>query len=138
MQSRPLKTAMPNHSKNKRLFMRIEENFKNLTDSLKEYTNIKAVSIKLSLVEKLSLLARDILSTIIIFFLATAALIFALSATMIFIARYIGFLYASLLICAILACAAIVVYLFRKQLFTNIFIARLSRIIFNDDTKNEK
>ena len=118
--------------------MRIEEIFKNLTDNLKEYANIKAVSIKLSLVEKLSLLARDILSTIIIFFLATAALIFALLATMIFIAKYIGILYASLLICAILTSGAIVIYLFRKQLFTNIFIARFSRIFFNNNTNNEK
>ena len=118
--------------------MRIEEIFENLTDNLKEYANNKAVSIKLSLVEKLSLLARDILSTIIIFFLATAALIFALLATMIFIAKYIGFLYASLLICAILTSGAIVIYLFRKQLFTNIFIARFSRIFFNNNTNNEK
>ena len=118
--------------------MRIEEIFENLTNSLKEYANIKAVSIKLSLVEKLSLLARDILSTLIIIFIATIALIFALLATMIFIARYTGLLYASLLICTILTSAAVTVYIFRKRLFINMFIAHFCRIFFEDETNNEK
>ena len=119
--------------------MRIEEFFDNLTDNLKEYANIKIVSIKLSLVEKLSLLARDILSTLVIFFLTAAALLFALMATMILIARHIGFLYSSLLICAILGTVAFTVYLFRKKLFINMFIALFSKMFFNNDTAgNEK
>lgn len=118
--------------------MRIEDKIENLTESLKEYADIKIVSIKLSLVEKLSLLARDILSTLIIFLLTTAALIFALLATLILIAQYIGFLYGSLVICATLASIALIVCMFRKRLFTNIFVARFSKIFFNDDTSNEK
>lgn len=118
--------------------MRIEEIFDNLTDTLKEYANIKAVSIKISLVEKLSLLARDIFSTLIIFLLTAAALIFASMAIMILIARQIGFLYGSLLVCAILTSVAITIYIFRKRLFINMFIARFSRIFFDEDTNNEK
>lgn len=118
--------------------MRIEDKIENLTESLKEYVNYKIVSVKLSLVEKLSLLARDILSTLIIFFLTTTALIFALIATLILIAQHIGFLYGSLAICATLAGIALIVCLFRKRLFTNIFVARFSKIFFNDDASNEK
>ena len=118
--------------------MRIEEKFDNLTDTLKEYANIKAVSIKLSLVEKLSLLARDIFSTLIIFLLTAAAIIFASIAIMILIARQIGFMYGSLLVCAILTSAAVTVYIFRKRLFINMFIARFSRIFFDKDTNNKK
>ena len=118
--------------------MRIEDIFENLTDSLKEYANIKAVSIKLSLVEKLSLLARDILSTLIILFLTTVAIIFAFLAAMIFVARYIGFVYGSLLICAILASIAVVIYLLKERIFTNIFVAVFSRLLFEKDTNDEK
>lgn len=118
--------------------MKIEEKIENLTVNLKEYANYKIVSVKLSLVEKLSLLARDILSTLIIFVLITVALIFALTATMILISQYIGFLYGSLVICATLAGTAFIVYMIRKRLFTNMFVARFSKIFFNDDTNDEK
>lgn len=117
--------------------MGIEDNLKNLTDSLKEYVNVKAISIKLSLVEKLALLARDILSTLIILFLTTAALIFALMATLILVARFIGLLYSSLVICATLASIAIIVYQLRKRLFVNMFVARFSKIFFDNERNNE-
>ena len=117
--------------------MRIEEFFDNLTDDLKEYAGIRFVSIKMSLVEKLSLLSRDILSTLVIFFLIATALFFALLAIVILISRHIGLLYSSLLVCAILVTFALVVYLFRKKLFTNIFVAFFGKIFFNNDTDNK-
>ena len=123
--------------RNNRPFMRIEEFFDNLTDDLKEYADLKIVSIKISFVEKFSLLSRDILSIIIVIFLIATALLFALLAIMILISRYIGLLYSSLLVCTILVTFALAVYLFRKKLFTNIFVTLFSKMFFNNDTSNK-
>ena len=117
--------------------MRIEEFLDNLTDNLKEYADIKFVSIKISLVEKLSLLSRDILSIIVIFFFIATALFFALLAIVILISRYIGLLYSLLLVCTILLTFALAVYLFRKKLFTNIFVILFGKMFFSNDTNNK-
>ncbi len=117
--------------------MRIEDDFNNLTNSVKEYANLRMDAIKLLLVENLSLFLSSLLSAFMIFFFFGASLFFALLATMIMIARCIGFFYASLVICVALAIIAFIIYLFRKRLFANFFVARFSKAFFDDSVNNE-
>lgn len=118
--------------------MEIKNNFDNITDNVKEYVNLKSDSIKLTLAENLALFSSDILSGIIVFFFSITSLFFALLAIMILAARYIGFFYSSLIVCLILATIGFIIYLSRKHLFANIFVARFCKMFFNNNTNDEK
>ena len=118
--------------------MGIGENFDKFTDSVKKYLNLKSDDVKLLLVENLSLLSSDVLSVVIALFFLSTAIFFALLAILILLSQYIGFILSSFVICTSLASIALVVYLFRRLIFANIFVARFCKMLFTNNTNDEK
>lgn len=118
--------------------MRARDNFDKVTNSLREYARIKRDDIRLQCVEGLSLVATNILSMLVVVLLSAIALIFVIIAFMILVAQYIGIFYSLLVVGGVLVLMAIVVYLFRKELFANLFVERFSKIFFNEVATDEK
>ena len=118
--------------------MRARDYFDKVTNSLREYARIKSEEIKLRCVESLSLVASDILSMLIVVLLSALALIFVIFAILILIAQYIGIFYSLLVVGGVLALMAFVVFLFRKELFANLFVGRFCKMFFNNVAPDEK
>lgn len=117
--------------------MSIKENVKNITDDTQEYIHKYILSLKLELLERVSLLASDILSHLLFFIILLFALLFASLALMFTIAYYVGYVASAIAIFFLLLLSAIVVYHFRKQLFVDVAVARLSQIFFSNDDDSE-
>ena len=118
--------------------MRARDNFDKVTNSIKEYARIKRDDIKLQCVESLSLVASDILSMFLVALLSAIAFLFVVIAIMILVAQYIGVFYSLLAVGGVMALVAYIVYLFRKELFANLFVERFCKVFFNEVVTDEK
>ncbi len=118
--------------------MRAGDNFDKVTDSFKEYVRLKIEDIKLQSVESLSIIASDVLCALIVVLLSVIALLFVIFAIMILVTQFIGIFYGSLVVGGTVALIACVVYLFRKELFVNVFVGKLSKMFFNEVASDEK
>lgn len=118
--------------------MEIKQNFDNLTDDIKEYIALKSDSVKLQIVENLSLVSSDIFSYLIFFSFIFVSFLFLLFALMLFIAQYLGLLYSSLVIGVFLAIIALVIFVNRKYIFGDMFVNRFCKMFFSDNVVNNE
>ena len=116
--------------------MGIGEKFNRLTDCANDYAKLKMEEVKLLCVENLSIIMSDILSILLVFFIFSVSLFFALIAIVTVIGEYIGFLNSLLLVAVLLAMIAFIVFMLRKQLFSNIFVERFCNIFFKKRDKD--
>ena len=103
-----------------------------LTDDIKEYVALKSDSLKLQMVEGLSLFSSDILSHLLLMLLVSMALLFFLFALMIFFSIYVGPILGSLAVSVLLLIAGAILYMNRRRLFTDMFVKCYCRRIFSD------
>ncbi|MBR2301036.1 MAG: phage holin family protein [Bacteroidaceae bacterium] len=117
--------------------MSVKENVRNITEDTQEYLHSYILSLKLELLERVSLLASDILSHLLFFIILLFAVLFASLALMFALACYVGYVASAIIIFSLLLFSAIVVCYFRKQLFVDVAVARLSQIFFSDNNDSE-
>lgn len=103
-----------------------------LTDDIKEYVALKSDSLKLQMVEGLSLFSSDILSHLLLMLLISMALLFFLFALMIFFSLYVGPILGSLAVSVLLLIAGAILYMNRRRLFADMFVKCYCRRIFSD------
>lgn len=113
--------------------MEIKENFEKMAEALLQYVDLKSDDVKLNVVEKLSFLCNDIISYVAVSVFAVLSFLFVLVAIVAFLSPCIGLLCSSLVVAALLAVAALLLYAMRRRLFVNIMVKCFCRIFF---TKN--
>ena len=106
-----------------------------LADDIKEYVALKGDSMKLKMVEGLSLFSSGILSHLFLFLLVSMALLFFLIALMIFLSLYVGPIFGCLAVTLLLLAIGMVLYINRKRMFVDMFVRSYCRMMFHDSIK---
>ena len=112
--------------------MQTMSNAETLADDVKEYVALKSNSLKLQMVESLSLFSNDILSHLLLLLLIFMALLFFLIAVMLFFSLYVGPIFACLAVAALLLTAGVILYMNRRSMFVDMFVRCYCRRIFSD------
>lgn len=119
--------------------MKIKDNFDALSCSLREYITLGVDSCKLHVIEVLSLLGCDLLSLFAASFLLVLALLFVFVAVLVLLIPMVGLVPATFIVAFLLALAAVVVYVMRRELFADIMVRRLCSLFFiYDDEDTEE
>ncbi len=118
--------------------MEIKHNFDRLSHEAYEFLNLKIEEVKLSFVERLSLLFADALSwlAIIIFLLLSSLCLLAAIVAVLSIS--IGLLPALFIVASLLLLAALLFYVTRGNLFVNIMVARFYKMFFNENEQSDE
>lgn len=117
--------------------MRLGKNLQDISDDAKEYIKRSIDGYRLQFVENLSALMGDMVCHFVTFMLLFIAFLFLLVAMVFFVAEYMGYIIAMLAAAKFLAVAAWLLYIFREKLFTDWFVKRIIRIVFQE-TEDEK
>ena len=115
--------------------MEIKENFDSLSRDAREFIDLKIEEVKLSLVERLSLLFADALSWLLVMVLLALALLCLMAAFVAVLTYFVGLLLALLVTAVILLVAAYLLYTVRGNLFGNRMVARLYKVFFYENQK---
>ena len=115
--------------------MQTMSNADSLADDVKEYVALKSDSLKLQMVESLSLFSSDILSHLLLLILISMALLFFLIAMMLVLSLYFGPVFGCLVVALLLLVAAIVLYANRKRMFADMFVRSYCRRFFSNECK---
>lgn len=104
--------------------------------SLKEYIELRIERLKLSTIEKLATAGSKLYATLFIMLFAAVAFVFLLLALM----YWIGDLLGSIALGALITggfhiILLIIVWIFRKRLFTGSMIRSLTKIFFNEEER---
>lgn len=104
-----------------------------LTDSAKEYLGLKRDAIKLGLVENLSLLFNRFLSLFVLICVMLVALVFIASACNQLLGKALSnTITASFITGSFFLVVFIMLFIFRKKLFVNGFVALFSKMLFEE------
>lgn len=106
----------------------------NLKDSAKEYFGLKRDAVKLSMVENLSVILNQFLSTFVLLIVFLVAIVFLAAAGN----RWLGDILdnqaaASLITGGLFLVLFLVLFLLRKKLFINNFVRTFSQVFFKDE-----
>lgn len=118
--------------------MGIKKNIETLTDDASEYISAYIDVLKLRLLERLSLLLSDLLSSLVFFHLLFVAAIFVAVALLLALAPLTGYICGALIIASLLLLVSIVLSLFGRRIFVNSIIVRMSRILFSKDNYDDE
>ena len=117
----------------------LSENFTELYQALKSYTESRIILWKVELLEKITRVINYLITTTIVLFMFLCALVFLSFAFSFWFGKYHGTIVEGFLISTgFYILLAILIYLFRKQLFANNIVSNVSGILFNEDEKHEK
>ncbi len=111
---------------------KLEELYAGLT----EYLNLKFDLWKLSLVEGLSVVLSRALTTLILVLCLTVVSLLLTVLAVVALAEVTGLAWALVIVAALYALVAVIVFARRKTLFTDSMVAMLSKLFFNP-TQNE-
>lgn len=117
--------------------MEIKNNFDNLNRELKEYANLKSISLRLHLVELLSEASSAVFSHLIVGVLLSLSLLFLLLALMLVFSHFLGLIYSLLVVGMIPALVAFFIYLGRNSLFADMFVVHFCKMFFSNNHRNE-
>lgn len=118
--------------------MEIKHNFDRLSHEAYEFLNLKIEEIKLSFVERLSLLFADALSWLVVIILLLLSSMCLLAAFVAVLSISMGILPALLIVALLLLFAASLFYVARGNLFVNIMVARFYKIFFNKNEQSDE
>ena len=105
--------------------MEIKNNFDNLNRELKEYANLKSISLRLHF------------SHLIVGVLLSLSLLFLLLALMLVFSHFLGLIYSLLVVGMIPALVAFFIYLGRNSLFADMFVVHFCKMFFSNNHRNE-
>ena len=110
-----------------------------LASSAKEYADLKIDSLKLKMVENLSVLFSKVLYALILFFLLGIAVAFLASAFSSYIGKLLDSATAGQLItAAIFIFISIILYMRRRKLFTNSMVSMFMQMFFEINQKEKR
>ncbi len=112
--------------------MSVKQNFDRLSREVQETLNIEMDGIKLSLVESLSLFFADILSWLLVAVFSLLSLLGFLAAAVVAIAAVMGYALSFVVVAFLLLSVALLLYMLRGRLFTDMAVARFCRMFFRD------
>lgn len=118
--------------------MEIKKNFDRLSREARELLDLKIEEIKLSFVERLSLLFADTLSWLAVIMFLLLSLLCMLAAFVVVISLYVGLLPALFIATALLLVVAWLFYAARGTLFRNVMVARFYRMFFNENEQSDE
>ncbi len=114
-------------------------NVNHLFSDLKEYVNLRIDVVKLQCVESLSVVSGRLLGMIVTIMMWALALVMLIAAVVILLAWWLdSFLWAFLIMFALLFVAACIVYRFRKRLFVGSFVKSLCSMLFEEDEEEQE
>lgn len=116
----------------------LAENFTELYDAVKDYTESRIVLWKVEFLEKLTKVSTYLITTSVVLFMFMAALVFLGFAFSFWYSQYHGSIIEGFLISGgIFVLLAIIAYFFRRQLFSNNIVKNISGILFSEDNNHE-
>jgi hypothetical protein len=117
---------------------KISENFSELADNVKRYVQLKIDLLKLNFLEKFSKLVSFVVITLVFFLLFLFIVLFISMGFIFWFRDNFGheWLGAIIVACFYLL-MGIVIWLFRFRLFLNPVVARLSKILFEDEDEEK-
>lgn len=115
----------------------IPENFSDLTESAKDYINLRIDYIKLLLTEKIAKLASFFLISVIFFILAMFLILFISFAFVFWFGEEVGPTYVgALIIVALYLILGLLIYGMRHQWFINPMVRQLAKILMEEENEN--
>lgn len=118
--------------------MDIKENLERLIDAILHYIDVKADSVRLGVVESVSLFCSDLLAYVAAAALLLVALFFLLVACVILLAPYIGLVWSLFAVVVLLVAMSPVAYYCVKRFVANVMAAYLCRMLFKNGDEDEK
>lgn len=112
--------------------MGVKENFDNLSRDAQQFLDLKIEEVKLSLVERLSLLFADALAWLVFSAFLLLALLCLLVAVVILLSAFIGLLPSLFVVALLLLVVAWLLYAMRGSLFGDMMVARLYKLFFDE------
>lgn len=114
----------------------IEENIAEIQEIVKNYVNARFDLLKLTILEKSTKASIYLFTTIAVILAITLVLMFLTFAFSFWYAKQYGNIVEGFLFSAgFYALLAVLLFIFRKPLFSNNVIRNLSRIMYSDDEK---
>lgn len=116
----------------------LSENFTDLYDSVKNYVEARLILFKLKITEKITKTGTYFISTFVIISVLLFALLFLSFAFSFWYGQRYGDIAGGFLISAgFYFLLAIIIYLFRKPIFSNNIVKNVSSIVFSEEEENE-
>lgn len=117
----------------------ISENFSELSENVKDYLKLRLDLLKLTITEKMASIGSFFLVSVIFFILFLFVLMFFSLAFIFWFRDQIGAAYVgALIIAGVYIIVGIVIFLLRNKLFINPLVERLSKILMEETSENEK
>ena len=118
--------------------MDLNENLKGISDETIRYVTLRLNDFKFRLVETLSLLCGRLLLFVAVSLFVVLALFFMLAAVVVALSMYVGTVYAFLIMAALLAVIALLLYMLCYNFFVNRMVAELCSIVFTQEEKKDE
>lgn len=115
--------------KNEETLNTVEQTVADMSD----YVQLRVDKFKLRLLDNLATFFNSVFSVIILIILVSFAVLFIAAAVTWALALLVGLLYAFLIMVAVFVIAAILVYIYRKNLLSDQIVRLLSKLIFEKD-----
>lgn len=115
--------------KNEETLNTVEQTVADMSD----YVQLRVDKFKLRLLDNLATFFNSVFSVIILIILVSFAVLFIAAAVTWALALLVGLLYAFLIMAAVFVIAAVVVYIYRKNLLADQIVRLLSKLIFEKD-----
>jgi|GEM_PF-889154 len=117
---------------------KFSEDFSSLSDNVKGYVRLKLELYKLMAVEGIAQLLSGIMMMLVVMLLAFFFLFFLALAFVYWWGEVVGPMYVgALIVVAFYLVAAVIVYIFREQLFINPLITRLTNVTHEEGSDEE-
>lgn len=117
----------------------ISENFSELSENVKDYLKLRLDLLKLTVTEKMASIGSFFLVSVIFFILFLFVLMFFSLAFIFWFRDQIGEAYiGALIIAGVYIIVGIIIFLLRNKLFINPLVERLSKILMEETSENEK
>ena len=118
--------------------MDLNENLKGISYETIRYVTLMLNDFKFRLVETLSLLCGRLLLFVAVSLFVVLALFFMLAAAVVALSMYVGTVYAFLIMAALLAVIALLLYMLCYNFFVNRMVAGLCSIVFTQEEKKDE
>ena len=116
----------------------IQDRFEDTAQDLREYGHLQLESLKLRLLEKLSVFGNNVLSIFIVVFLGAISLIFVAVVLTLLLADLTGsLLLATGIMAGVFVIATLIVYLCRRKMFLNPMVRMFGKMLFEKEKEED-
>ena len=117
---------------------RISDHFTELTESVKEYVQLRLDMFKLTLTEKMSRIFTFTIILMIFFILFNFIILFFSVAFILWFREHVGAAHwGAIIVAGFYVLLGILTWILRKQLFVNPVVTQISKILLEEEHENE-